>query len=104
MPEHLLNAKEACVYLGIDEKRLKDLVRKKVVPAYRIGGVYLRFRKDQLNIAKATIYEPARVSLFQAKEVHETTAEKVNDFLYFNDFYIVSVILVILAVVAVLTP
>jgi len=104
MAEHLLNTKEAAVYLGIDEKRLKNLVREKVIPAYRIGGAYLRFRKDQLNSARVAVFEPAREALYQAKEVHESFSEKVSDFFYFNDFYLISIALVVIAGIAIFTP
>ena len=103
MAEHLYSLKEAADYLGIGENRLKELVRKRVVPAYKIGGTHLRFRQDQLSIAHSTINEPAREAIYFAKEIHQTGFEKVKDFFYFNDFYIISLILVIITVAAILT-
>ena len=104
MAEHLLSAKEAADYLSISETKLRELVRKKIIPAYKIGGSYLRFRKDQLNIARSTIQEPAREALYQAKSVEQTGLEKTRDFLYFNDFYIISLVLAIVAVMVIFAP
>ena len=47
--EKLLSLKAAAEYLGIPEKRLKELSDHGVVPAYRIAGLYLRFKKSQLE-------------------------------------------------------
>ena len=103
MAEHLLNNKEAADYLGITEQKLKELVRKKIIPAYRIGGAYLRFKKNQLNIARSMLHEPARGVLYQAREIEQNRSERIKDFLYFNDFYIISIVLIILAVVVIFT-
>jgi len=103
MLDHLLSVSEAASYLSVDEKRLKELVRKKIVPAYKIGGSYLRFRKDQLDIAKSTVNEPARQALYLAKDIEQTRAERIKDFIYFNDFYVISIILVVIAVAAIFT-
>ncbi len=101
MDEHLLNMGEACAYLGVDEHKLKEMVRKKVIPAYRIGGSYLRFRKDQLDLAKSAIVESPVKTTLQAPIIETTGLEKVKDFLYFNDFYLVSAVLTVLAIVVI---
>ena len=41
--EKLLSLKAAAEYLGITEKRLKELSDHGVIPAYRVAGLYLRF-------------------------------------------------------------
>ena len=104
MSEQLLSVKEAADYLGINKKKLKELVQRKIIPAYKIGGVYLRFRKDQLDKASLTIHEPAREAPYLSGETEQSNLEKIKDFLYFNDFYIVSFILVVLMVVIIFTP
>ncbi len=102
MFEHLLNLKEAANYLGLDEPKLKELVRKRMIPAYRIGGSYLRFRKDQLDYARSSFREPARQNLnIHSGHIEETQSERMQDFLYFNDFYIISAVLMLIVVIAV---
>ena len=104
MFEHLLNLKEAANYLGLDETKLRELVRKRMIPAYRIGGSHLRFRKDQLDYAQSSFREPARQNLnIHSEYIEETQSERMQDFLYFNDFYIISAVLVLLVVIAVFT-
>lgn len=104
MPEHLLNTKEACRYLGIEEKKLRELVRKKIIPAYKIGGAYLRFKKEHLDIAQSAINDPAKSSVHLAGKADVSDLDRIKDFLYFNDFYIISICLVVLAVIMILTP
>ena len=102
MSEKLLNTKEVSVYLGISEKELRKLVDKGEIPAYRLGGAILRFRKDQIDKIKARgirkvieLEEQARTS------TGINRLQKLKDFLYFNDFYIISAIIVIILLVVI---
>ncbi|MFA5147095.1 MAG: helix-turn-helix domain-containing protein [Candidatus Omnitrophota bacterium] len=122
MPEKLYNIREVAEYLGVSEEEVKRLVDEGEVPAYKIGGTFLRFRKEQLDAVKAEIAsfeeeKPAEVKPASGpggKEAHPytdmervikekepvtrqydyTIGERVMDFFYFNDFYIVSLALV----------
>lgn len=125
MSEKLIDIREAARYLGVSEEEVKRLVDIGEVPAYKIGGTFLRFRKEQIDAIRSEISlveetdagriaPPAGVA---GKESHPytdlerdikrrepmtrqydyTAAERLKDFLYFNDFYLVA-----LAVVAVL--
>ena len=53
MAEKLLNLKEVCRYLGLLEQDVRSLVDRGEIPAYRLGGSILRFRKDQIDKIKA---------------------------------------------------
>ena len=101
MEEHLLNIREAAAYLGIGERSLKELADKGRIPAYKIGGTFLRFKKSQLEVLKADFAARAqrKPPLREAAPVQAGTLDGFKDFLYFNDFYILSVIVIILAVV-----
>ena len=55
MPEKLLTLKELSVYLDISEVEIQKLVDVGVIPAYRLGGSFLRFRKDQIDAVKEEI-------------------------------------------------
>jgi len=114
MPEKLLTVKEASHILEISEQRVKELARKGELPAYKIGGRFLRFRREQIEAVKKEI---ARAPAGKAREgqkipeefpktgpeapYSEEPSERLRDFVYFNDFYIVSaaVTLVILWVI-----
>lgn len=112
MPEKLLTLRELSEYLGISEEKITDLVDKKVIFAYRIGGELLRFRKEQIEAIRSEIdsrvNEADRISGGEApkkgKEKLETLGagkadstfrDKIADFFYFSDFYILSGVLII---------
>ncbi|MDP3791792.1 MAG: helix-turn-helix domain-containing protein [Candidatus Omnitrophota bacterium] len=129
MPEHLLNIKEVADYLGVSEEEVKRLVDMGEIPAYKIGDSFLRFRKEQIDAVKSEIgdvekKDPNRVEIKlddKGKPTHPytdlendiklkepvisqydyTVAEKARDFFYYNDFYILSavVVAVLLAII-----
>ena len=107
MPEKLLTIKEAASELGVSEEKLKELTEQGRIPVYKVGGVFLRYDKKDLSLARERISsagphkdEPA-VSEAGEETPEITFGDKLLDFLYFNDFYIISVaiILVILYVI-----
>ena len=104
MPEKLLTLKELAEYLGKSESEVKPLVDSGVIPAYRIGGSFLRFRKDQIDAIKneivaknfqvSAVAEKIEVRVTRMErslESANSVGDKLLDFLYFNDFYIVSI-------------
>ena len=124
MPEKLLSIKEVADYLKISEEEVKRLVDNGEIPAYRIGDTFLRFRKEQIDAIKSEISDieakeaPERAKpavdpkSLQAhpytqmerdikrkepstRQYDYTAAERVKDFFYFNDFYILSFLLII---------
>lgn len=122
MPEKLLSIKEVAEYLKISEEEVKRLVDTGEIPAYRIGGSFLRFRKEQIDAIRNEISEVEESLTGHAKPAPDphgesahtytdlereikmrepvtrqydyTFSERVKDFFYFNDFYIISFILV----------
>ena len=122
MPEKLLSIKEVAEYLKISEEEVKRLVDIGEIPAYKIGDTFLRFRKEQIDAIKIEISEfekndkehvqvapadrgvsgqppagvesGARRNASLASQYDYTFAERVKDFLYFNDFYILSFIII----------
>ncbi len=101
MAEKLMNTREVSQYLGISEEDLRKLVDRGEFPAYRLGGTILRFRKDQIEqikgrgIPKITNSEAETI----AASASYTKLARLRDFLYFNDFYIFSVIIIIILLI-----
>ena len=91
MPEKLLTAEEVSGLLGISEEDIKKMVKKGELPAYQIGGRFLRFRKEQLEALKDGI-----TAQLPEETPAQPSIDKFLDFLYFNDFYIISAILTFL--------
>ena len=89
MKEKLLTIRETAQYLDITEGQVIDLSERSIIPAYKVGGVYLRFRKDQLDAIKYKLKPAIK------KEVTEySSQDKASDFFYYNDFYILSLLVI----------
>ncbi|MEE8359320.1 MAG: excisionase family DNA-binding protein [Candidatus Omnitrophota bacterium] len=103
-----MNIREAAEYLGVGERAVKELVDKGSLPAYKIGGTFLRFKKSQLDFYKANLesgskaVKPAKAAPSKRRAVAagegNKGADAIKDFLYFNDFYIFSFIVIVIAV------
>lgn len=91
--EKLLTVRDVALILGVSEKEVVDLAEKGVIPAYKIGGVYLRFKKEQIERLKRT-----NKTLFPKPEASQkySLGDRLSDFLYFNDFYIFSILIIII--------
>ncbi|MFH1246067.1 MAG: helix-turn-helix domain-containing protein [Candidatus Omnitrophota bacterium] len=97
MTEKLLNLDEVCAYLNISEKELRLLVEKGKIPAYRLGGTILRFKKEQIDEIK----KQGVPQLTETEKKAEVSAaagysrgERIKDFFYYNDFYIFAFIII----------
>ena len=89
MKEKLLTIREASHYLGITEGQIIDLSERSIIPAYKVGGIYLRFKKEQLDAIKDKIKPTTKEDV-----VEYPFREKLSDFLYYNDFYIFSLLVI----------
>ncbi|MDD5019004.1 MAG: helix-turn-helix domain-containing protein [Candidatus Omnitrophica bacterium] len=85
----LLTIREVASYLNITEKEVVELAENGAIPAYKVGGVYLRFKKEQLDQVKPRIKPNQSLVTIEG-----TLAEKVKDFIYHNDFYILSLVVI----------
>ena len=129
MHEKLLNIKEVAEYLNLPEDMVKDLVTRGEIPAYKVGGILLRFKKEQVeqyhkkstggtarDITTAVAKPEARFAHLtgdgdagdgrrvfkrQGEAIPYSFLERLEDFLYYNDFYILSLILLVLVVCAI---
>lgn len=86
--EKLLTVREVSGLLKISEKDVLDLAESGSIPAYKVGGVYLRFKPSQVD-------EFRRKSKMVGQQTKEySSMDRVFDFLYFNDFYLVAAIVI----------
>lgn len=91
--EKLLTIREVSMLLAISEKEVIELSESGAIPAYKIGGVYLRFKRQQIEDYRKKIRLASQKS--PSSESYNFK-DRLNDFFYFNDFYILSALLVIL--------
>jgi excisionase family DNA binding protein len=110
MSEKLMTVKELSDYLGISEEKIVALVEERVLAAYRIGGELLRFRKEQIDAIRSEIENrvksgniteggPEGDKAFSERHVpveEDDIRSRIADFFYFNDFYIVSAVLIVI--------
>ncbi len=90
MMKRFLTSKEAADYLGILESELNSLSEAKKIPVYKIGGIYTRFKVDELES-----YRRKGVTTGKAGKSGNSAIDNIRDFFYFNDFYIYSTLAII---------
>lgn len=90
MMKRFLTSREAADYLGITENELSDLSNKHKITAYKIGGIYTRFKVDDLEALRRK-----GVTKLGKNYTGNNRFDSLADFFYFNDFYIYSGILII---------
>jgi len=87
--EQYISVREAAQVLGVSEKRIMDLIEGDQLIAYRIANQFLRLRKtDVLKLQTSGSVEP------ESKQQPYTWNEKIRDFFYFNDFYMICAALI----------
>jgi len=89
MMKRFLTSGEAAGYLGISEDELNNLAAAGQITAYKIGGIYTRFKVDDLEA-----YRKKGITK-GSKNHNKNIFDSVRDFFYFNDFYIYSSVAII---------
>ncbi len=89
----LLTIREVAEELGITEQEVIDLAEEGKIPAYKVGGVYLRFKLEHVQEVKQGI------SRLLKNKVKVGWLQRLQDFLYFNDFYILTSLIIILMLI-----
>ena len=101
LSEDYLSIHEAAGLLEITEEELRGLVQKHQIPTHNVAGVFLRLKKKEIEELK----NKWRIEreLFVKDEryfSHHNTVQKAglwekwSDFWYFNDFYILCLVLI----------
>ena len=107
MPEKLFTIKEAAAELGLSETELKTLTDQGKIPVYKVGGVFLRYDRAELSAFKERISKRGvtEVAVIADTRVYAASGmsffEKISDFFYFYDFYILSAIVILLILYAI---
>ncbi|MBI4437243.1 MAG: helix-turn-helix domain-containing protein [Candidatus Omnitrophica bacterium] len=90
MAEKLLNVEEAASFLRLSVKEVKELVDEGKIAAFHLDGKYLRFRREDLAYFQSSSPRSQRE---EPLEVY-TFRDGFHDFFYFNDFYLLSLLVV----------
>lgn len=110
--ERLISLEEAAALLELDEGDIKVFVAEGKIPAYNIGGKFLRFRKGQVEALRSRL----RMLKHQSVPIYHLVPppepgtrqkysffDRIRDFIYFNDFYILAFILIALLIAVIIT-
>lgn len=86
--DNLLSLEETKSFLGIDQTRIDELARTGKLHTYKLGGSYLRFRKEEVLSLKQ--------ELFSDKKIAPSISwpARLVDFWRFNNFYILSLFVI----------
>ncbi|MBI4432643.1 MAG: helix-turn-helix domain-containing protein [Candidatus Omnitrophica bacterium] len=102
-PSHeYLSIREAAELLEISEDELRGLVDRHQVPRHTIAGAFLRLRKDEVEalknkwrIQRELFPKIGRYFAHQSTVSETTLKEKLKDFWYFNDFYVICGVIIV---------
>jgi excisionase family DNA binding protein len=94
---NMLSIEEVKNFLEVDHSEIEKYLKAGKLHAYKIGGTYLRFRKEEVLTLRSELLPKKGRS-----KPKKSFVSAVSDFWSFNNFYIISLIVVIaLAVLAV---
>ena len=93
MGEGLLTEQEVKSYLKVDSPEIEQLIRRGKLTAYRVGGSFVRYRKDQVIALRSG------QKFRMPDQLERNWFDKIRDFVNFYSIYILLSILVILLVV-----
>ena len=95
MGNRFLTKKETAKILCCSEENVEEYIKKGHLKAYVIAGQIIRFKENEVLDCKTVlnIGDDKKDSL---SENDYTFTEKLVDFLYFNDFYILTVLVMFL--------
>ncbi|MBI5150478.1 MAG: helix-turn-helix domain-containing protein [Candidatus Omnitrophica bacterium] len=79
-----ISVRETAQILGISEKKVMDLIEEKRLYAYRIADKFLRLKRSEVMALRNS----GRV-VREDHQIGYAASEKLTDFFYFNDFYLI---------------
>jgi len=91
--EKLWTVAEVGRYLGLDDAAVEGLVREGQLTGYQLGGQYLRFRPDQVKALRKDAAGRPQAAVRSKTSPSADRFQRVRDFVYFYDFYIISAVL-----------
>lgn len=92
MTEKLLTVRDVSHILSVSEQEVIELAEQGAIPAYKIAGTHLRFRREQVNHIKHMDNIQFKT---KTKHIKYSSGERISDFIYFNDFQIITSLLII---------
>ena len=87
---NMLTLDEVKNFLEVEQQVIEKFIRDGALQAYKIGGVYIRFRKEEVLHLKYDV-------LLKKKTAGPSVSagQRLWDFWRFNNFYIVSALIIV---------
>ncbi len=89
----LLTEEEVRHYLDVSHEELQGLVKRGRLTAFRLGGTYTRFRKEEVLAIKSGR------KFVAPEEIGRSQLDRFRDFWKFYSFYILATVLIFLLVI-----
>lgn len=86
----MLTLEEVKNFLEADQKQIEDYIKAQKLHAYKIGGTYLRFRKEEVM----ALHTGTPSDTKKGRKTGSTFFSKIYDFWRFNNFYIIASIII----------
>ena len=86
---NMLTFDEVKNYLAVEQQVIEKFIRDGALHAYKIGGVYIRFRKEEVLSLKYDV-------LLKKKKTGADVSfgQRLWDLWRFNNFYIISILII----------
>ena len=94
----LLTAEEVAQRLGVDVSEVNVLVTTGKLSAYRLGGQFVRFRRDDVDALARGKRPRAALSRHAQPTAASGWGERIREFVYLHDFYLMAVLLTLLLI------
>lgn len=91
-----ITVRETAQILGVSEKKIMDLIEQESLMGYRLANQFLRLKKSEVLELRNSGSITNETTHFEY-----TWKEKMWDFFYYNDFYLVSGILILVLIYAI---
>ena len=89
MSSQYITVRETAQILAVSEKKVMDLIESGNLQAYRIADQFLRLKRNEVLNIHSTGQVVSEITTHSY-----TSAERVRDFFYFNDFYLVALVII----------
>ena len=89
----MLTEEEVEHYLDVNPSEIQKLIKCGKLTAYKVGGTYVRFDKEQVTALKCG------KKFVAPEELGRSDVDKARDFWKFYSFYVLSFLLVLLLLV-----
>ncbi len=84
-----ISVRETAQLLSVSEKKVMELIEARKLQAYRIADKFLRLKKSEvLGLRNTGAVRQENASL------EYTQAERLRDFFYYNDFYLIAALVI----------